>query len=32
VAKKELYIEGSVDEKALKAAIEDAGFEFGGKA
>jgi len=32
VAKKELFIEGSVDEAALKAAIEDAGFEFGGEA
>ena len=31
VAKKELVIEGSVDESALKTAIEEAGFEFGGK-
>ena len=30
VAKKELVIEGSVDESALKTAIEEAGFEFGG--
>ena len=30
VAKKELIIEGSVDESALKTAIEEAGFEFGG--
>ena len=30
VAKKELVIEGSVDETALKTAIEEAGFEFGG--
>ena len=30
VAKKELVVEGSVDETALKTAIEDAGFEFGG--
>jgi Predicted permeases len=32
VAKKELVIEGSVDESALKTAIEEAGFEFGGEA
>jgi len=32
VAKKELVIEGSVDESALKATIEEAGFEFGGEA
>lgn len=32
IAKKELEIEGSVDEAELKAAIEAAGFEFGGKA
>ena len=31
VAKKELVVEGSVDEAALKTAIEDAGFEFGGE-
>ena len=31
VAKKELVVEGSVDETALKTAIEDAGFEFGGE-
>ena len=31
VAKKELVIEGSVDEAVLKTAIEEAGFEFGGK-
>ena len=31
VAKKELVIEGSVDESALKTAIEEAGFEFGGE-
>ena len=30
VAKKELVVEGSVDETALKTAIEEAGFEFGG--
>lgn len=32
IAKKQLEIEGSVDETELKAAIEAAGFEFGGKA
>ena len=32
VSKKELVIEGSVDEAALKTAIEEAGFEFGGEA
>lgn len=32
VAKKELVIEGSVDEAALKKTIEEAGFEFGGEA
>ena len=32
VAKKELIIEGSVDEAALKKTIEEAGFEFGGEA
>ena len=32
IAKKQLEIEGSVDEAELKAAIEAAGFEFGGKA
>jgi hypothetical protein len=32
VAKKELVIEGPVDESALKTAIEEAGFEFGGEA
>ena len=31
VAKKELVIEGSVDESVLKTAIEEAGFEFGGE-
>ena len=31
VAKKELVIEGPVDESALKTAIEEAGFEFGGE-
>ena len=31
VAKKELVVEGSVDETALKTAVEDAGFEFGGE-
>jgi len=31
VAKKELVIEGPVDETALKTAVEDAGFEFGGE-
>ena len=31
VAKKELVIEGSVDEATLKTAIEEAGFEFGGE-
>ena len=31
VAKKELVIEGSVDESALKTAVEEAGFEFGGE-
>ena len=31
VAKKQLVIEGSVDESALKTAIEEAGFEFGGE-
>lgn len=32
IAKKQLEIEGSVDEAELKVAIEAAGFEFGGKA
>ena len=32
VAKKELVVEGSVDESVLKIAIEEAGFEFGGEA
>ena len=32
VARKSLSITGKVDEAALKKAIEDAGFEFGGKA
>ena len=32
IAKKQLEIEGSVEEAELKAAIEAAGFEFGGKA
>lgn len=32
VAKKELVIEGFVDEAALKKTIEEAGFEFGGEA
>ena len=32
VAKKELVVEGTIDEAALKTAIEDAGFEFGGEA
>lgn len=32
IAKKQLEIEGSVDEAELKAAIEAAGFEFGVKA
>ncbi len=32
VSKKELVIEGSVDEAVLKTAIEEAGFEFGGEA
>lgn len=32
IAKKQLEIEGSVDETELKTAIEAAGFEFGGKA
>ena len=32
VAKKELVIEGSVDESVLKTAIEEAGFEFCGEA
>jgi len=32
VAKKELVVEGSIDESALKIAIEEAGFEFGGEA
>lgn len=31
VSKKSLSITGNVDEAALKKAIEDAGFEFGGK-
>ena len=31
VAKKELVVEGAVDETVLKTAIEDAGFEFGGE-
>ena len=32
VAKKELVIEGTVDESVLKTAIEEAGFEFSGEA
>lgn len=32
VAKKELYVEGSVDEALLKKTIEEAGFEYGGEA
>lgn len=32
VVKKELYVEGSVDEALLKKTIEEAGFEYGGEA